>query len=212
MWMMRTGMTVVLGLLMSGISLAQNGSPPLGVGIVRPGLTAGETLYFYGVPGLDRMPDEEVPFDSLVFVQGEHNVDIAYAPPWFMPELLKLDYDILYMRAQTLTRRWIEVVVNRQTGETRWIDRSAVTFTDWSGFLLDVVAVEVVDPEANPVRSGPDTITAVLSTAKGPLRPLAVSGSWMQVSTSGLADRIVPTGWIRWRDGDRLLITWSPLS
>ena len=28
----------------------------------------------------------------------------------------------------------------------------------------------------------------------------------------GLADRIAPTGWIRWRDGERLLVTWALLS
>ena len=124
---------------------------------------------------------------------------------------MKLDYDLLFLRAKTLTRNWIEVVVNRETGQASWIDRHAVEFIHWPTFLLDVVAVEVHDPEGNPVRVKPLDHASVLADATLPLRPLAIQGSWLQVSTNGLADRIAPTGWIRWRDGDRLLITYSLL-
>jgi len=31
-------------------------------------------------------------------------------------------------------------------------------------------------------------------------------GDWLQVSTLGLADRIPPSGWVRWTDGARLLV------
>jgi hypothetical protein len=106
----------------------------------------------------------------------------------------------------------VEVVVNRETGQTRWVDRQAVEFFEWPDFLLKAVAVEALDPEANPIRSGPDESTPILSSAPADLRPVAVRGSWLQVSTAGLADRIVPTGWIRWRDGDRLLVSYSLLS
>ena len=124
---------------------------------------------------------------------------------------MKLDYDLLFLRAKTLTRNWIEVVVNRETGQTSWIDRHAVECIHWPTFLLNVVAVEVNDPEGNPVRVKPLDHASVLADATLSLQPLAIQGSWLQVSTNGLADRIAPTGWIRWRDGDRLLITYSLL-
>jgi hypothetical protein len=44
------------------------------------------------------------------------------------------------------------------------------------------------------------------------LPPLAVQGVWVKVATGHLADRIQPEGWIRWRRGDRLLVTYNPLS
>jgi len=208
----RIGFTAAVGMLIFGVAAAQDVASSLGVGIVRPALVGGEVLYFYGAPDLDRLPDEVAPSDSLVFVDGGDHVDIAYAPPWFVPELLKLDYDMLVMRAQALTRQWVQVVVDRASGETRWVDRSAVSFSGWPEFLLDVVAVESLDPTTNPVRSSPDTTAAALSVGRTTVRPLAVRGSWLQVAVEDDAVRTRSVGWIRWRDGDTLLVAWSPLS
>ena len=92
------------------------------------------------------------------------------------------------------------------------LDRT-FSYIDWPTFLLDVVAVEVIDAAANPIRVKPLDQAGILAEAPGhPLPPLAIRGSWMQVSTGDLADRIAPSGWIRWRDGDRLLIRYSLLS
>ncbi len=184
----------------------------LGVGMVQPRLLDGQRLYFYGRPDFTQLPGMMTPLDSLVFGQGPYYVDIKSAPPWFWPEVMKLDYDLLFLRAKTLTRNWIEVVVNRETGQTRWIDRHAVECIHWPTFLLNVVAVEVNDPEGNPVRVKPLDHASVLADATLSLQSLAIQGSWLQVSTNGLADRIAPTGWIRWREGDRLLISFSLLS
>jgi hypothetical protein len=185
---------------------------PVGLGFVQPRLLSGQRLYFYARPDADQLAEMMTPVDSLVFGAGRQHVDITMAPPWFWPEVMKLDYDLLFLRALTLTKNWIEVVVNTETGQTSWVDRHAVAFIDWPDFLLDVYAVEVTDPAANKVLLKPLDHAAVLADASIPLTPLAVQGSWLQVSTNGLADRIVPTGWIRWRDGDRLLITFSLLS
>jgi hypothetical protein len=203
---------LVTALLISGSVAAQQGADAAGVGIVMPELQAGQVLRLYSPPDVDQMPDQTIPTDSVTIVQSEYGVEIGYAPPWFAPELVKLDYELLHLRARTLTRYWIEVVVNQKTGETRWVDRQAVRFAEWPTFLLEVFAVEVIHPNSNPVRARPDKRSPVLSTARASLRPLAIQGDWMQVSTDGLADKIVPTGWIRWRDGNRLLVEYSLLS
>jgi len=186
---------------------------PLGVGMVQPYLVPGQALYFYGVPPRDGLPGEAAPVDSLTFLAGPYYTDVATAPPWFVPEVFKLDYNLLYLRAKTLTLHWIEVVVNTQTGETRWVDRHAVAFVDWPTFLLGAVSVEVIAPEANPIRSGPGEETALLDAKPDePLQPQAVQGGWMKVGASIFADRAVPTGWIRWHGGERLVIDYALLS
>ena len=204
-------MAVVAALLFSGAGMPE-ATVPVGVGLVRPALVPGQPLYFYGVSDLDDRPGALVPQDSLTFRQGAHYVDVATAPPWFVPEVLKLDYDLLVLRAKTLARHWVEVVVNQRTGETRWVDRHAVRLDLWPDALLNMAAVEVSDPQANPIRSGPDAATPVLRTTLALLQPLAVQGDWLRVGPSELADQQVPQGWVRWRDGDRLLITYSLLS
>ncbi|MBK9175230.1 MAG: hypothetical protein IPM46_02605 [Flavobacteriales bacterium] len=189
----------------------QSATRALGMGMVSPRLEPG-VLRFYAMPDLDQTPDHAVVSDSLVFVQGDYHVEIAYAPPWFVPAHLKLDYDLLLMRATTVALHWVEAEVNSTDGRTMWISRSDAGVVLWQDFLLSVVAVEILDPSANPIRLKPLEHAAVLADgADALLKPLAVRGDWLMVSTNGLADRIVPTGWIRWRDGEKLLVDYSLL-
>lgn len=185
---------------------------PVGVGIVSPHLTPEQPLYFYSVRDYDTMPYQLTPVDSLTFKRGDYHIDIATAPPWFVPESFKLDYDLLTMRAKTLARQWIEVVVNQQTGETRWVSRQAVDFQPWPDFLLNVVAVEVPNPDINPIRARPFEAASVVAKTTALLQPLAVQGEWLQVGPSMLGDEAAPKGWIRWTDGERLLLVYSLLS
>ncbi len=184
---------------------------PLGMGMVSPNLAPG-VLRFYTAPDLDQLSDRSIATDSLVFVQGEHDIDIAYAPPWFLPAHLKLDYGLLMMRAITISRNWVEVELNSTDGRTLWIDRGNAHVMLWEEFMLGVVAVEILDPESNPIRVKPMDHAGILADgANALLKPLAVRGEWLLVATHQLADRIQPTGWVRWRDGDRLLVDYSLL-
>ncbi len=62
------------------------------------------------------------------------------------------------------------------------------------------------------MRARPLDTSPVLATTTDALPPLAVQGDWLKVSISHLADRMPSEGWIRWRRGDRLLVTYNPLS
>lgn len=186
---------------------------PLGIGIVSPNIIPGRALYFYGTPDFDAEPYLLKPTDSITFKKGEHYTDIATAPPWLSPEHLKLDYQIFNFRAVTYSQNWIEVIVNNANGQTAWVNRQDVGYKEWGTFLTEVVAVEIIDVDKNPIRIKPQDNASILAQVPGAqLRPIAVKGDWLLVSTVGLADRIVPTGWIRWRQGDILLIFYSLLS
>lgn len=186
----------------------------LGVGIVRPRLLTGARLYFYNRPQhFDVLEDMETPVDSLVFGEGRHHVPIKYAPPWFLPEYMALDYDALLLRAVTVSRNWIEVVVNtssprpRMIPHTFWVAREQVDFSYWPEFLLHVSSIEVLDASATPLRQEPSDEARVLSFQSQPLlRPLAIQGYWMQVAT---VDNEASVGWLRWRDDNQLLLTYS---
>jgi hypothetical protein len=58
------------------------------------------------------------PSDRATFRAAQPSVDIATAPPWLVPQHLKMDYEIFHLRVVTLTPDWIEVIGNMQTGET----------------------------------------------------------------------------------------------
>lgn len=187
---------------------------PLGIGIAKPHLSDGKIIYFYHLLHIGSQPYQIRPVDSIRITKGKHHYEISYAPPWFFPESMKLDYDMLLLRTITISRDWLEVVINKQTGQTHWIAAADADFVDWSTFLLNVYDVELIDPEANPLRFKPlDNASIIATTMQGfSLRPLAICGDWMMVPTTGLADRILPYGWIRWRKDDQLLIRYSLLS
>lgn len=193
-------------------AFAQSDTDEIGTGIVKPHITPGSVLYFYGVPSHGVSLDDVAPFDSLLIGESRYGLDVTYAPPWFVPEGLKMDYEILLLRAMTVTRDWIEVVVNRTNGMTRWVRRDQVSFQEWSDFLLSVYSVELMNPKRNPLRSGPSEKTAIIKTNTRILYPLAVRGFWLRVSTTEPFDRVLRSGWIRWTDGKHLLISFSLLS
>jgi hypothetical protein len=187
---------------------------PLGEGIVKPPITAGATLYLYSGQLIDEQLNQAAIKDSLTMVQGQYNVEIGTAPPWFVPEFLKLDYDIFQLRAITISKNWIEVIVNRQTGKTAWVDRNAVTYLSWPEFFLEVFSVELISIINNPLRVKPlENASIVTNPGKNSLRPIAVKGEWMKVATMPDDPNAAPKlGWIRWRKGSQVLISWSLLS
>lgn len=186
---------------------------PAGIGIAQVFLSPDRPLRFYSKPDFDSEPDHHKSIDSVTFARGDHYVDIATAPPWLAPEYIKLDYDQFLFRVVTYSQNWIEVIVNNMNGQTFWLDAQSVEYKDWGRFLTGVAAVEVLDTDKNPIRSKALDQASIIASVQGAqLRPIAVKGEWLMVSTVGLADRIVPTGWIRWKKGDQLLISYSVLS
>lgn len=186
---------------------------PLGIGIASPIIAIDRPLYFYNEPDFDVLPDQFKPVDSVTFKKGNHYTDIATAPPWLAPEHIRLDYDIFTFRVVTYSQNWLEVIVNNNNGLTRWIDRQAVGYKEWGTYLTEVVAVEIINAEKNPIRIKPQDDASILAQVPGAqLRPIAVKGDWLLVSTVGLADRIVPTGWVRWRKDGILFVMYSILS
>lgn len=211
------GCTAVGGLLPIAASAAEDTA--LGVGVVNPPIDPERPLYFYLSADLNQYPPMATPSDSVTFRSGPHSIEIATAPPWFVPETLKLDYDLLYLRAVSISRYWIEVVVNdaperpRSFPRTVWVARDAVQFRTWTEFLLEVFCVETLEPSTNPVRSGPgEAFPQVGSSENLNLHVVAIQGSWARVEDVDGTEASTLRGWIRWRDGDRLIVTYSLLS
>ena len=186
----------------------------LGCGIAKPRLADNKVVNFYSFFHADKDASAMKPVDSIVIIKKKNHFEISYAPPWFFPGHMKLDYDILLLQVLTISRNWMEVIVNKQTGQTHWIAAADADFIEWSTFLLSVYSIEITDPGANPLRVKPLSYAGIIATSPLglQLKPLAISGDWMMVSTAGFTNRIVPTGWIRWRKDDKLLLGYSLLS
>ena len=91
---------------------------PMGLGIATVSPRPGDVLCFYAMPGIDESPGDRPPVATVTFGPGQPSVEIAEAPPWPVPEHLKMDYEPFHLRVVTLSREWLEVVGNSRTGET----------------------------------------------------------------------------------------------
>jgi hypothetical protein len=183
----------------------------MGIGIVSILPEDGKALRFYSKPLHYDLAENAEAIDSLTFKVARHFVDIATAPPWFVPHYMKLDYGILQLVAVTIQKNWIEVIVNNTNGQTSWVYRQDVGYSTWSEFLLNVHSVELLNPTDFPPRIKPmDHASPDESVdANGIFYPISVKDDWLQVHPDKEVDHDV---WIRWKRNGVLLVKYSMLS
>tara|TARA_R110002073_G_scaffold139232_2_gene289386 strand:+ start:171782 stop:172765 length:984 start_codon:yes stop_codon:yes gene_type:complete len=185
----------------------------MGLGMFTPNFYENKTLYFYGNITAGKSAQEHMPIDSITFKQREYGgFDIATAPPWLVPDHLKLDYDMLYFKVESISHDFMEVVVNTTNKKTAFVDRSAGKLLYWPEFLLSVHSVEYPDPSKYKVYARPFENSGVIGTSYHFLRPLKIKNEWMYVALLGDDFNTVGNGWIRWQKEGKLLIIYSLLS
>jgi len=184
----------------------------MGLGMFTPNFYENPVLYFYGNPNLEKNVQEHTPTDSITFNRRESGgFVIASAPPWLVPDHLKLDYDLLYFKVQTLTHDFLEVTVNTTTNQTAYVDKYSGKLQYWPEFLLNVNSVEFHNPEEK-IYVKPLNHAGTVSTTYSFMKPLQIRNEWMHVALLNDDFRTVGKGWVRWRKNGRLLITYSLLS
>ena len=179
-----------------------------GLGFVRvPFPGEGLQLFFYGDADY-----ASGPVDSLIYETVDNRLLLRYAPPYLLPYYLKEDYESLYFRLSGIHRNRAQIVLNDDTGRGGWVEREKVEVLFWPDFLATVFAVYPLDPTQNPVRQRPLS-AADPESGIGPDELLLaqwVEGDWIYVKgfTEGDAEAGFG-GWLRWREGDRLLVGWD---
>jgi len=195
-------------------AIADPAAIAMGIGIAQPQLKHDQPLYFYSTPKANQLPTQLTPTDSITFKRAPGGIEIATAPPWLVPEKLKLDYQIFHFLVKSQSRYFLQVVGNKTNGQTTWIAKSQVDYQDWPSFLLSVHAVEPLNWEDNPLRAKPlRHATPLLEYgSQNILQPLKVEDNWIQVNILDQNYKPLKTAWIRWRSASQLLITYQMLS
>ncbi len=188
-------------------------SNDLGLGFFKPNFFDNPVLYFYGNPNWEKTVDDHSPKDSVVFKKKEiGGYEIAQAPSWLLPEHLKLDYDILYFRIQSLGTEFAEVIVNSATRNTRYIDLRQGKVLTWPKFLLSVSTVAFVPNSYQEIRIKPLEHASTVESSFSFMRPVLVKEEWLLVQLLDSNFKATGKGWIRWKKEGRLLISYSLLS
>ncbi|MFD1163235.1 hypothetical protein [Hwangdonia seohaensis] len=185
----------------------------MGLGMFTPNFHENKTLYFYGNLTQGKSVQEHTPIDSITFKQLEYGgFDIATAPPWLVPDHLKLDYDMLYFKVQSISHDFIEVTVNTTNNQTGFVDRYAGKLMYWPEFLLGINSVEFPNPEIHNIFTRPFEEAGTINTPYSFMRPLKIKDEWMYVALLDYNFNMKGHGWIRWKKDGKMLIIYSLLS
>ncbi len=185
----------------------------MGMGYFSPNYFENPILYFYGNLNLEKSIREHMPYDSITFSRNKYgSFEIATAPPWLVPDHLKLDYDLLYFKIESITQDFIEVVVNTQNGQTSYVDRSAGNIVYWPEFLLNVHSVEFLPGSGDKVRARPFKNASFSNSPYEFMHPLRIKGEWMEVVLMDHGFKKTGKGWIQWKREGKLLVMYNLLS
>ncbi|GEO23616.1 hypothetical protein CQA01_41500 [Cyclobacterium qasimii] len=185
----------------------------MGQGFFSPNFTENDKLYFYTPSDPDAWNGIGEAIDSLVFIKTQHgHYDIQYAPPYFFPEISKLDYDRLLIKVLTSGKFMLEVEINRKTGQTVLIDKFSGDLIYWPEFILNINSVEILEEYPQKIRIKPLDNASENVKAYEFLQPIAVRGDWLKVNLTDSNFATLDQGWIKWKSGDRLIIRYSLFS
>lgn len=185
----------------------------LGFGMFSPHLNEHGSLYLYGNINLEKSIAEHLPTDSINFIKTQYgSFDIKTAPPYLVPQHLKLDYDLLYFKVVSVSDDFLEVIVNKNSGQTMLIDKNAGKFYYWPEFLLRVHSVEFLDPINQQIFVKPLLHAGKVNVNYSFMKPLKIESEWMYVSLLNDDLESVAKAWIIWNDGKKLLIHYNLLS
>ncbi|HAE35933.1 MAG TPA: hypothetical protein DCG22_09085 [Bacteroidetes bacterium] len=179
-----------------------------GLGMFRPAWFEQPVLYLYGPVEYNKTSQDHTPVDSIVFqVEDGGGVNIISAPPYLVPEHLKLDYDVLWFRVIGITGGFLEVIVNSTNGQTAYIRKDQGSFLYWPEFLTTISTVEPV--AGNPLRIKPLDHASEVETEFAFLHAVAARDEWLMVELLDSDLNKISTAWLKWRNSERMLLTWS---
>ena len=185
----------------------------MGMGFFSPNYYEQPILYFYGNPNLEKGLTEHLPQDSITFKRNQYNqFEIATAPPWLVADHMKLDYDMLYFKIQSITEEFVEVLVNHHNGQTSFVNRRAGRVAYWPEFLLSVHSVEFYPNSEEKVRNRPFEASGVNNAAYEFMKPIRIKGEWMEVILMDSGYNKTGKGWIQWTRDGKLLVLYNLLS
>lgn len=186
---------------------------PTGMGYFMPNYYENPVLYFYGNINMEKSLKEHSPYDSINFRINKYNAyEIATAPPWLVPEYLKIDYDILYFRIISISEDFIEVIVNTTNNQTSFVSRYAGKITYWPEFLLSVNSVDFNEISDKKVRVRDFDASSEVNIPYQFMRPIQIKGDWAKVILLDDNLKKMGNGWIRWQKSGELLVTYNLLS
>ena len=209
-------MRISTTILLVTILIQSYGQVALGTGIVEILFDDKTIVDFYSAP-MDKGYFKRIEFFDD---QGSWNIrNLEKEKNWLRPEVLWLDYSRFIFRCKSTTMDWLEVIVNNEDGKSLWIKKNERTrFLSWEEYLKNMFAIDRRWDKPQKIRKSP-TETAVEINYEGRdcFQVRSLRGEWIEIFTADHCDEAktvikIKSGWVKWRQGNELLINYYPTS
>jgi hypothetical protein len=209
---MRLLITNILFLLTTNIW----GQVELGVGLVSINFSDTTVLHFYSSP-TDKQPLKTIEFFNDKSINNWNIRNLDKQKQWLKPECHWLDYSSFIFRCKSETNNWYELIVNNESGQTLWLKKSAlINFYNWETFLKGMFGVSRFPDQKQIIRTLPnDKSEEINYTGKACFQVKSMKGDWVEIFTADYCDDSytdsktkIKSGWIKWRQGNKLLIEY----
>lgn len=182
----------------------------IGEGIVNIDFDENTKLEFYSnAQGSKPVQTIELHFrDDLNSISIK---DYGKHEEWLHPEALWLEYEFFFFRCTKKVKDYYEIIVDQGTGKRLWVKKSEkVVLKSWEEFLKSVLSVERMEKQA--IKSAPEENSSVVEDNEAVFfEVVEMKGNWIKVEQAEIEEVIQKpvSGWIKWTDGNKLLVRYS---
>jgi hypothetical protein len=211
-------MTIRAIIVLMTILTKSYGQVTLGTGIVKIEFNDKTILDFYNEP-TDKVYSKRIEFFDDKTINSWNIKNLETQKSWLNPEVLWLDYFEFNFRCKSTKADWLELIVNNETGMTLWVKRTVVTkYLTWEKYLKGMFSVDrLMDYKQNIRKEPNDTAEEIKYEGRDCFKVMSLSGDWIEIFTTDYCDEgknkdKIKSGWIKWRDGNKLLIEYHTTS
>ena len=190
------------------------GQTDLGIGLVSIDFGDKTVLHFYASQA-DTLPKKTIEFFDDKSINSWNIRDLDKQKRWLKPESLWLDYSSFVFRCKSLTNNWFEVIVNNENGESLWLKKNEFTkYSSWETYLQEMFGVARLPRQIQKIRKQPsDTSEEIKYSGQDCFQVKSMKGDWIEIFTADYCDNVdnktkIDSGWIKWRQGNQLLIEY----
>ncbi|MBA9072257.1 hypothetical protein GGR22_000383 [Flavobacterium gossypii] len=194
------------------ISLNAMAQADIGIGIVSVKLNGQTVLKLYADP-YDKEPKHILEFFNDENTESLDLKDFENHEKWLKPEIFAIEDNQLIFRCKSEERFWVEIIVNNETGESYWLRKTKTTdLNTWEGFLKEMFMISRNDFPQEIKTQPNDEAKEIQFDGDECFQVKTMKGDWIQIFTGPHCDDVgggsLKSGWIRWKEGSKLLIDY----
>jgi hypothetical protein len=208
-------MRLIIVVVFSFLNLASYSQAEIGIGIISINFNEETVVDFYETQELqEKVQTLEFFNDEKTNSVSVKNIELH--KKWLLPETFWLDYYQFNFRVKSKNENCYEVYVS--DNRTMWIEKKEFTeFVTWEEYLKSMFIISRTNPNEQKILEKPELkANEIQYSGEDCFNVRQMKGNWIEIFTPNhCIDEIgnpIRAGWIKWKEGNKLLINYHSTS